>query len=222
MCGRVTQSSYASDFADKLGVKGPLPNMKPRYNLCPTEQALVCRVNPETKERSLDLLHFGLVPHFAKDKSRQASLINAKSETIADKPSFRAAFRKRRGLLPIDSFFEWKAEGKVKQPYLIRRVDTEPMMLACIWENWQQPEYSGWYRSFSIVTTQANALMATLHDRMPVVLDEKDWPVWLGEEEGDYAAVMQPYDAEQMEMYRVSRDVSYVKNDGPSLVERVV
>lgn len=219
MCGRITQSRYVKYYAERLGVTLPLPNMPARYNLCPTEQALVCRLSPETKERSLDLLHFGLVPHFAKDRKRQASMINAKSETIAEKPSFRTAYKKRRGLVPVDSFFEWKVEGKIKQPYLIRRVDIEPMMLACIWENWNDPEGSGWYRSFSIVTTEANELMATLHDRMPVILDERDWPVWLGEQ-GDHAAVIQPYDATKMEMYKVSRAVSYARNDNPTLIER--
>ncbi|MEL3892537.1 SOS response-associated peptidase [Ferrovibrio sp. MS7] len=188
MCGRIGQTSEVARYAEPLGVRWRLPNTGPRYNLCPIQQAVVCRVNPETGEGSLDLLHFGLVPSFMPDKQKQANMIDAKSETVATLPSYRVAFKKRRGLLPVDLFYEWRAEGKVKRPLLIRSQDQAPMMIAVIWEGWKDsPEsgYSGWYKTFSILTTTANSLMATIHDRMPVISDEQDWEAWLDEVEGD-------------------------------------
>lgn len=220
MCGRITQTSSIREYAELFGVRGPLPNTRPRYNLAPTQEAVVCRLNPDTGERSLDLLHFGLVPHFMRDKKRQSSMINAKAETVEKLPSYRAAFKKRRGLVPANHFYEWRAEGKVKQPLAIRNQNGDPMALACIWENWHDAEYNVWYRSFSIITTTANELMASIHDRMPVILDCEDWPVWLGEQDGDPASLLRPYDADRMEAYPVSRDVGNVRNDEAWLIER--
>jgi putative SOS response-associated peptidase YedK len=223
MCGRIVQSDEVEKIANPLGAVPPYPNAPPRYNLAPTEKAVVGYVDPETNLRRIGLFEFGLIPPFMKDAKKQASMINAKSETIADKPSYRAAFRKRRAVVPVTAFYEWQEViPKFKQPYAIRRRDGQPLLIAAIWEQWREPGTKDQARrSFSIVTTSANALMEQLHDRMPVILSEDVLPVWFDEEEGDYAALMRPCVPDLLEMYKVSRDVNYVRNDHPGLLDRL-
>ncbi len=200
--------------------QGDLFNAPPRWNGAPTDKLAVVRRNHEAGENSLDLIRWGLVPHFAKDLKVGASLINARCETVATKPAFRGAWAKRRRcLIPVDGFYEWKREGKVKQPYALALKGGEPMALAGLWENWKDPATGEWVRTFTVLTTAPNELIAPLHDRMPVIVPHEDWDLWLSGE--DATALMKPLPAEEMEMWTVSTAVNKVGNEGAELWERV-
>ena len=174
MCGRYSVTLPVEALARVFGF-AERPNLAPRWNLAPTQQAPVVRLRDgggiEDGGRRLVMLRWGLVPAWAKDVSMGATLINARAETVAEKPAFRGAFRKRRCLVPADGFYEWKAEGKVKQPWRIQRPDGAPFAFAGLWESWQPKEAGAApLESFTIVTTDANATLAPVHHRMPVIL----------------------------------------------------
>jgi len=168
-------------------------------------------------------MRWGLVPFWAKDLKVGFSNINAKAEGIETKPAFREALQRRRCLVPVDSFYEWKKLGKERQPYAIALADRRLMALAGLWENWRSPA-GEWVRSFAIVTTAPNELCAELHDRMPVILPFEAWPEWLGEQPADTArlkTLLAPYPAAQMAAWPVSPRVGNVKNNDPSLIEPI-
>ena len=149
-------------------------------------------------------------------------MINARAESVPYKPSFRSAFRKRRCQIPFDSFYEWKVEGKAKQPYAIGTTRNEkPDAFAGLWEGWKDTATNEWLHTFTIITTTANEVTAAVHDRMPVILPPSAWPAWLGEEEvgaDDLATLMRPYPADQTRLWPVHRDVGNVRNDRPDLI----
>jgi putative SOS response-associated peptidase YedK len=183
----------------------------------------VVRYDPKAGEHSLDVMRWGLVPFWAKDLRVGFSNINAKAEGIEGKSAFREAFQRRRCLVPVDSFYEWKKTASGKQPYAFALADRGLMALAGLWENWRSPA-GEWVRSFAVITTTPNALCAELHDRMPVVLGPQVWPEWLGEEPADPArlkVLLAPYPAEEMTCWPVSTRVGNVKNNDPSLIEQV-
>jgi putative SOS response-associated peptidase YedK len=186
MCGRVRRSSDVSEI--KLGLSipphRPTPNFPPSWNVAPTDPLPVVRYDAKAGERSLDQLRCGLVPYWAKDIKVGFANINAKAEGIERKPAFREAFQRRRCLVPVDNFYEWKKIGKGKQPYAVALAEGSLMALAGLWENWRSPS-GEWIRSFAIITTTPNELCAELHDRMPLVLAPEIWPAWLGEEPAD-------------------------------------
>jgi putative SOS response-associated peptidase YedK len=164
---------------------GLLPNLAESWNVAPTQAAIVIRRHPTTGERRLDALRWGLVPSFTKDLKACKRPINARSETAAMFSMFRSALSARRCLVPADAFYEWKAMADGKQPYAIARTDGTPLAFAGLWESWRDPAGET-IRTFTIMTTSANDDMAALHDRMPVILEPDDWPLWLGEaDEGD-------------------------------------
>ena len=171
MCGRVRLSSDVSEIKLVFSIPPhrPTPNFPPSWNVAPTDSLPVVRHDTNAGERSLDLLRWGLVPFWAKDLNVGFANINAKAEGIESKPAFREAFQRRRCLVPVDSFFEWKKSGTGKQPYAIALADHGLMALAGLWENWRSPA-GEWIRSFAIITTEPNELCAELHNRMPVVL----------------------------------------------------
>jgi putative SOS response-associated peptidase YedK len=222
MCGRLFQVSSPEDLKRWFGTSN-LPNLPPRYNVAPTQDVAAVRWNPRTGERSLDLLRWGLVPHWAKDVRGAAKLINAQAETVATKPAFRDAFARRRCLIPADGFFEWRRSATEKEPHVIRMKGGALLAFAGLWANWRQPDGT-WLRSCTILTTNANALCVPLHDRMPVIVAPEDYALWLGEREGDAAALMRllvPFPAEGMESYRVGSEIGNVRNDTPSLIAPV-
>jgi putative SOS response-associated peptidase YedK len=183
----------------------------------------VVRHDRKAGERSLDLLRWGLVPYWAKDLNVGFANINAKAEGIETRPAFRDAFQRRRCLVPVDSFYEWKKTGTGKQPYAIALADRSLMALAGLWENWHSPA-GEWVRSFAIITTVPNELCAELHNRMPVVLKPETWPVWLGEEPADASAVkalLAPFPSDEMTSWAVSPRVGNVRNNDSSLIERI-
>ncbi len=176
MCGRFTLRTSPRKFADLLRLP-ELPGLTPRYNVAPTQQVLAVRNRPDQAGYEAALLHWGLIPSWAKDPTIASSLINARSETAATKPAFCAALRSRRCLIPADGFYEWKKQGKQRQPYLIERQNGEPYAYAGLWECWQSP--AGPFETCTILTTQANARLSSLHHRMPVILLPADFESWL-------------------------------------------
>ncbi len=189
--------------------------------MAPTRDALAVRRHPERGERRLDLLNWGFLPHWTKDPKQARKPINAKAETVASSGMFQDAFTRRRALIPAALFYEWRpVEGqKAKQPFAIARQDGKPMALAGIWEGWRG-EGGEVIRSFAIITTDANQLMSQVHNRMPVILEEADWPVWLGDREGDAASLLRPAQDNVLRLWPVSRLVNNVRNDGPELLNQ--
>lgn len=222
MCGRVIQYKDPTSYGRLLNVgqDRPPPNAPAHYNGAPSQDFLVGRRHPETGERTIDLVRWGLIPSWAKDRKIAWKTINARAETVATSPSFKRAYGKRRCLLPVDGFYEWRKVGKVKQPYAIGMADGEPFTLAALWENWKDKELGEWLRTFTIVTTDANALVGKLHDRMPVIIAPADRDRWL--DDPDPSDLLKPYPAELMRMWPVSRDVNSPKNERAELLEPVV
>ena len=192
--------------------------------MAPTDPLPVVRYDAKAGERSLDVMRWGLVPFWTKDIKVGFANINAKAEGIEGKPAFREAFARRRCLVPVDNFYEWKKTATGKQPYAVALANRGLMALAGLWENWRSPA-GEWVRSFAIVTTEPNALCAELHNRMPVVLARENWPVWLGEEPANVPklkAMLVPYPSEEMTCSPVSPRVGNVKNNDPSLIEPII
>jgi putative SOS response-associated peptidase YedK len=219
MCGRARLSSDVSEIKLVFSIPPhrPTPNIAPSWDVAPTDPLPVVRYDATAGERSLDLARWGLVPYWAKDIKVGFANINAKAEGIEGKP----AFHRRRCLVPVDNFYEWKKTATGKQPYAIALADRRLMALAGLWENWRSPA-GEWVRSFAVVTTEPNALCAELHNRMPVVLGPETWPEWLGEKPGNAVhlkAMLAPYRSEGMTCWRVSTRVGNVKNNNPSLIE---
>lgn len=220
MCGRFVQLTPPAALAALFGVDpavAPLPNVPPRYNAAPTQDLMVVRRNPETRLRHLDLLRWGLVPSFARDASGGGRLINARSETVAEKPTFRAAWRaRRRCIVPADAFYEWKAVDKPRQPFLIARADGEPMAFAGLWDGWKDPATGQWLRTFTVLTCAATERLRPLHERMPVILHSADVTAWLEGEDG--TALMRAFPGEALQLTPVSRAVNSARNEGADLM----
>src|ERR1700680_1692266 len=179
MCGRV---KLEGDFSELKIVfhhppAHPAPDYAPRWNVAPTDKLPTVRYNPKTEARALDLMRWGLVPYWAKDTKIGFSTINAMPETVDTKPVFREAFKRRRCIVPVDNFYEWKKLGpKEKKPYAIGLEGGGLMALAGLWENWKSPT-DEWVRSFTIITTTPNDLCGELHNRMPVILPPETWSI---------------------------------------------
>ncbi len=222
MCGRFAQASNPEAIADlfSLSVEAA-PSYRPRYNLAPTQPALVLRRNPYTGRRELIFLTWGLIPSWARDPGIGSKLINARAETLSEKPAFRAAFRRRRCLVPADGFFEWRKTGKTKQPLFITRKDRRPMAFAGLWEHWESPDGSV-IESFTLITTEPNDLVRPIHNRMPAILPEDAFELWLAVD-ADLrqlqALLLSPYPAALLEAWPVSSLVNSPVHDDASLIE---
>jgi putative SOS response-associated peptidase YedK len=227
MCGRARLSSDVSEIkvAFRIPPERPTPNFAASWNVAPTDPLPIVRYDAKDRQRSLEVMRWGLVPFWAKDIKVGFANINAKAEGIENKPAFREAFRQRRCLVPVDNFYEWKkVDDGGKQPYAIGLKGGGLMALAGLWETWRAPSSGERVRSFAIVTTEPNELCAQLHNRMPVVLAREAWPAWLGEQPADIhqlKALLAPYPSEDMICWPVSARVGNVKNNDPSLVEPV-
>jgi len=219
MCGRFALSMTPADLARVFGTRNAVPNFAPTWNLPPSQPAPVVRHHPQTGERHLDLLRWGLIPHFERDPARARMLNNARAETVATLPSFRGAFASRRCIVPAEAFYEWRRDGELKQPFAIARADGAPLAFGGIWESWTDPANGDVIRSFAIVTTDANATMAPIHGRMPLVLEPRDWPVWLGEEQGDSKALLRPAADTVLRTWPVSTEVNSVQHNGAELLQ---
>ncbi len=221
MCGRFAQNLPPDELRKRFKTTNPLVNPDPSWNIAPTERALAIRWNRQTNERSLDKLRWGLVPMGAPDLSFAAKQINARAETLTERPAYREAYIKRRCLVPIDSFYEWrKLDAKTKQPYAVAMADGSPMVLGGLWERWRDATTREITRSFAIVTVPANDQLKPLHERMPLILAEQDWATWLGETQADPAPLLRTYQQE-LRVWPVSARVNSVKNNDASLLEAV-
>ncbi len=219
MCGRYAAFLPADALAALFQLAGPVPNWAPTWNMAPSRSAPVVRVHPDSRERRLDLLRWGLVPHWIKDLKETRQPINARGETIAVTPMFRDAFVRRRCLVPADAFYEWQTADGGKLPWAIARQDGAPIVFGGLWEGWRGPDGTV-IRSFTIVTTSACLALRPLHERMPLVLEARDWPLWLGETDGDVSALSRPSDT-GFRVWRVGTAVNNVRNDAPALLEPV-
>lgn len=219
MCGRFTQERPASELAEIFAAEPLVDDPGARFNVAPTDDALV--VVQREERRAITAYRWGLVPHWSTDLKGGARMFNARAETLTTSPAFRAAFQRRRCLVPVDSFYEWKREGSVRQPYRVVREDGRPLALAGLWAGWKDPETDLVHRTFTIVTSAPNDAIADLHDRMPVIVPEDGWARWLDTEASDPSellAMLEPSDDVAVRIHLVSRAVNDVRNDGPDLI----
>ena len=220
MCGRYTLSSDFHDLQIRFSFRGLDLGYKPRYNIAPTQQILAVTNEGETEAQ---FIRWGLIPSWAKDPKIGNKMINARGETVAEKPSFRTALRKRRCLILANGFYEWRKDGTNKVPMRIVLKDEEPFAFAGLWEVWKSPE-SEWTRSCTIVTTTPNSLIEPIHNRMPVILPQEAEATWLNpsiEDSNVLTSFFQPFPAEAMEVYEVSTAVNSPRNEDQSCIERV-
>lgn len=221
MCGRFTHKLTWTEIVELYRLTGSLPEhgLEPRYNLAPSQRAPVVRVGTHG-QRELAMLRWGLIPSWAKDATIGYRTINARAETVATAPSFRSAFKGRRCLIPATGFFEWKKVGTRRQPCLIRHKDGSPLSLAGLWERWERASEP--VESFTIITTEPNALLAPIHNRMPVILAPADFDAWLEPRESPIAqALLRPYPAERLMAQPISARVNSPKNDDPAVIEPI-
>lgn len=225
MCGRFVSATPPDQIAAYFGAEEPETLLEPSYNVAPTKD--VYAVLSDGSVRHVDAFHWGLVPLWAKDPKVGAKMINARAEGLATKSAYKAAFKRRRCLIPADGFYEWRKDPDApakakKQPYFIHRRDGAPIAFAGLWEVWkgadkdQEP-----LRSCTIITTTPNAKMAEIHDRMPVILPESAWDAWLDRDNEDLDALgrlLVPCPPELITMHPVSTEVNNVRNDAPHLV----
>lgn len=219
MCGRFILSSPVSTVTKHFGVpSATLIDHAPQYNIPPSSQILVVRENARQSE--LTAMRWGLIPSWAKTASISNKLSNARAETVESKPAFRSAFKHRRCLIPADGFYEWRKLADRKQPYFIHLLNDALFGFAGLWESWHDPD-AGEVQSCTIITTEANAVMAPLHNRMPVIVDPADYDLWLSNEQFDMAELkrlLQPYPADEMAVYPVSSAVNSPRNQGSHLI----
>jgi putative SOS response-associated peptidase YedK len=221
MCGRFTQAADGETIFKVFELPEP-PELPPRYNIAPTQD--VAAVRAVDGGRRLATLHWGLIPSWAKERAIGARMINARAETLAEKPAFRAAFRARRCLIVADGFYEWQKVGGRKQPHFIRLRDGQPFGFAGLWERWHGDGEEA-VESCTIVTTEANELLAPIHDRMPVIVDPQQFALWLDPSVTDtnrVAELLRPYASEAMEAYPISLLVNNPANDAPACRARLV
>ena len=222
MCGRFARSTKKEDMQNRFGFDDPLNVLlEPRYNISPTQFHPV--VILEADRRVLKMMKWGLVPFWAKEASIGYKMINARAEGIEDKSSFKNPFRKRRCLVLADGFYEWKkVDAKTKVPYFIKLKSGEPFAFAGLWDRWDKREEP--LETFTIITTDNNELMAPIHNRMPVILHEKDEGAWLDPELKDpekLLPLLKPYPSEEMVLYEVSTVVNSPKNDVPECINQI-
>jgi len=220
MCGRFTLFDSADSVAERFGLPDT-PSFSPRYNIAPSQMVAAVRIPPGAGERELVTLRWGLVPSWAKDPAIGNRMINARAETVADKPAFRSAIRRRRCLVPADGFYEWKRVNGRKQPYYIRLEDGAIFAFAGLWESWAGPEHAA-VESCTILTTVPNDLLRPVHDRMPVILSPRDYALWLSPAVQDpeaLATLFHPYPPEEMIVFPVGTAVNNPKADTPALIE---
>lgn len=221
MCGRFDLHLPRELLEEIFGISISY-EIRRRYNIAPTQEIAAVRTNLD-RERQLDFLKWGLIPSWAKDPSIGSRMINARSETVHEKPSFRTALKHRRCVIPANGFYEWEAvEGK-KKPFYLKMKDDKPMLFAGLWDHWK-PGDGEEILSCAILTTNSNDLITPLHDRMPVLLGISDIDFWLDpalDQPEHLTHLFQPFPSEEMEMYPVSDMVNSPKNDDPSCIERI-
>ena len=228
MCGRYFRRSDKQRIAEAFAVRGGLDDFvlaEACYNIAPSTFQPVIRLGRETHEREMVLMRWGMVPFFAKslEAFKGFSTINARAETVPTAATWRAPFERRRCLVPADGFYEWKkldtSKKPAKQPYAFALKGDAPLAFAGLWDAWKS-ERGDWLQSFAIITTKGNELMEGVHDRMPVILEEKDYARWLSREAEERGPVdlLRPFDAERMKRWEAHMDVGNVRNDSVELL----
>jgi putative SOS response-associated peptidase YedK len=220
MCGRFTLIAPGEAIAELFQL-AEAPSIAPRYNIAPTQPIAAVRLSPTTGGRELTHFHWGLIPRWAKDPKIGSRMINARSETAAEKPSFRAAMKYRRCLVPADGFYEWQKINGRKQPVRIQMTDGRPFAIAGLWEHWLGPDGSE-IESCTLLTTEPNQLLRPIHNRMPVLLDPADFDQWLdsrSHQAADVQHLLRPFSEENMSFYPVSTHVNNPRNEDPRCIE---
>ena len=220
MCGRFSQTATPAEIAQLFDVAIP-PLFAPRYNIAPSQPVAAIRIEPATTTRQLVLLRWGLIPSWAKDSKIGHQCINAKAETVAEKLSFRAAFRARRCLVIATGFYEWQVQGRAKQPMWIGLKSRRPFAFAGLWEQWQPPEEET-IESCTILTTEPNELLRPIHNRMPVILSPASYDQWLDptvQQTEPLKALLRPYPGDELLACPVSTLVNNPRHDAPDCLE---
>ena len=216
MCGRFAFYSPSEATAALFGVNNSLP-VEPRFNIAPTQYIAAIRKTADNAE--LVMLRWGLIPFWAKDPSIGNRMINARAETVAEKPAYRAAYRKRRAVVLADGFYEWQRDGAVKTPYYISLASGDPFALAGLWEQWDDKESGESIQSATLITTAANEFMQSLHHRMPMILNPDSASRWLA---GDMTMIeTASQDSPPLQAWPVAREVNNARNQGEQLIEAV-
>lgn len=222
MCGRYASAEDPTSLRLFFeSVEGEVEELAPNYNVAPTQSVYV--VDELAGERRLRVVNWGLVPSWAKDASGMGRLINARAESVADKPSFRAAFARSRCLVPATGWYEWKtvnAEPKVKRPFYLHDPAGQPLAFAGLLEAWLNPADGKWLRTMAIITTDNCVELQPVHDRMPVVLERSEWSTWLAptSQEAELLELLNPTSPGRVAIYEVDRAVNSVRNNGPALI----
>jgi len=209
MCGRFTLFEAEKVLSREFAVSG-LPLLSPRYNIAPSQAVAAVRAASAGTGRELALLRWGLIPSWSKDPAIGNRLINARSETAREKPSFRDAFRRHRCLIPASGFYEWQRQERGKQPYFVRMRDERPFAFAGLWSRWESPD-KGVIETCAILTTAANAVLSPIHDRMPVILSPTEYARWLDpalQKTDSLAPLLVPFPPEEMLAFPVSPRVN--------------
>jgi putative SOS response-associated peptidase YedK len=225
MCGRYRLVRKKEILAEIFGLENENEvDWAPRYNVAPGQDVAVIRQDATQPVRTFSLVRWGLIPSWAQDPKVGYTMINARAESIAEKPAFREPLQSRRCLIPADGFYEWAKQGKEKAPYCFTLADDSVFAFAGLWDRWTNPE-GEWLQTCSIITTSANPLVAGVHDRMPVILEPENYDLWLdpalkkAEQVIDF---LKPYRADAMKSWRVSSRVNSAQNDDPECIEEFV
>jgi putative SOS response-associated peptidase YedK len=222
MCGRYRLSRRKQLIAEYFDTVDEI-DWEPRYNIAPSQNVGIIRQDRTQPVRKFSLVRWGLIPYWAKDSSIGQKMINARSETVLDKPAFREAFQIRRCLVPADGFYEWKRNGRSKQPIHIGMKDDSLFAFAGIWDRWKDASGNA-VETCSILTTTPNSLLAEVHDRMPVILEPEDYELWLDpgfKDLDSLTGMLKPFDPAQMKCYRVSTLVNSPANDNPKCAAEI-
>ena len=219
MCGRYTLSAPPQELMTLFALT-ELPTLTPRYNIAPTQQIpIIRRISLQGgHQNELHLIRWGLIPGWSQSGGEGKPLINARSETIEEKPSFKEGYQKRRCLLPASGFYEWERLGSQKQPYYVGLRKWRTFAMAGIWEQWKSPT-GEIIQSSCILTTEANSVLKPFHHRMPVILSPEDYATWLGGNPSAFPALLKPFPAAQMQAVAVSTYVNSTRNDDPSCIK---
>jgi putative SOS response-associated peptidase YedK len=223
MCGRTVVKAKVREYASMFDVL-KVPDLIPNYNVAPTQLVPVVRLKPEDNTREMVMLKWGLIPAWAKEPAIGSRMINARADTVAEKPAFREAFRRRRCLMVTDGFYEWQKTNGRKQPYFIGMKDESPFAFAGLWECWEDP-FSGPVESCALITTDANDVVRPIHNRMPVILEPVSYEKWLDpkvEDPAELKDVLVPLPALKMKAYPVSTLVNKVENNSPECLAPVI
>ena len=218
MCGRFSLITPPEEIASYFNAQVAF-DLEPRYNIAPGQPILAIRLS-EQQHREAAMLHWGLIPHWAEDASIGYKMINARAETVAEKPSFRDAYRKRHCLIPVSGFYEWKGNGRQKLPYYFYRQDEEPFALAGLWEQWHNAQNNQVIESCTIITNSANSLVAPVHHRMPVVIEQPEIDQWLDTAHNS-ADLLLSRDWSGFEAMAVSTYVNRAENEGPECLQPI-